>query len=102
MRSLVLAVTLFSGLIGCRRGPEPTTTTPAEVTPPSSSTQALVSTPSNLTVDRSQHFFCPIQWTCDSFNWFTTQSACQTSAACASGLCERDVRCVAGCISPDC
>ena len=96
MKSLVLAVTLFSGLIGCSRGPEPTTTAPA----PSSSTQALVSTPSSLTLDKSQNAICLQQWTCDFSHWFSTQTACTTSTACAGQVCERDFNCNGRCVCP--
>ena len=96
MKSLVLAVTLLSGLVGCSRGPEPTPTAPAA----SSSTQALVSPPSSLTLDRSQNAICPQQWTCDSFSWFSTQSACTSSTACAGQQCIRDFNCNGRCTCP--
>ena len=100
MRSFFLAAALFAGVIGCGRGPEPTTTAPAVVTTPSSSTQALVSTPSSLKIDRSQNNICPSLWTCDDFHWFTTQTACNTSAACAPGPCFRDANCNGTCVCP--
>ena len=99
MRSLVLAITLFS-IVGCSRGPEPTTTAPAAVTAPSASAVAMVSTPSSLTFHKSQQAVCPTQWTCNNFNWFTTQSACTTSAACASRTCFQDTHCTVGCLCP--
>jgi hypothetical protein len=99
MRSLVLAVTLFT-LVGCSRGPEPITTAPAAMTPSPSTTQALVSTPSSFTLDKSQNAICLQQWTCDFSHWFSTQSACNTSAACAPGPCFRDFNCNGHCVCP--
>jgi hypothetical protein len=96
MRSFVLAVTLFS-LVGCSRGPEPTTTAPAAVTAPSSSAVALVSTPSSLTLHNSQQAICPLRWTCDNIHWFSTQAACTSSCG---PDCYQDARCTLGCVCP--
>jgi hypothetical protein len=70
------------------------------VTTPSSGAQALVFTPSSLTLDKSQNATGPLPWTCDFVHWFSTQSACTASAACAPGPCERDFNYNGHCVCP--
>jgi hypothetical protein len=97
MRSLVLAAALFAGLAGCSTNPAPATaTSPAATT--SSSAQALVSTPSSLTLDRGQHGACPLQWTCDYVHYYSTKTACLASDCGAS--CMRDYNCNGNCVCP--
>jgi hypothetical protein len=97
MRSLVLAVTLFSGPVGCSRGPD--LTTDPTLTAPSSSTQALLSTPSSLTLDKSQNVgICPYQWTCDGIHYFKAQPDC--TSFCAPRLCQQEFNCHGRCVCP--
>jgi hypothetical protein len=98
MRALVLAVTLFSGLVGCSRGPEPITTAPTAVTTTSQDVQALVSTPSSPSFDKGQNAICPYLWTCDEVHWFSTSGACAASS-CGSN-CFQDYRCNGTCVCP--
>jgi hypothetical protein len=93
MRSLLLAVALFTGVIGCDRGPEST----AGSTMSTPTTEAVISTPSKLTLDRSQRAICKSGWTCDDVHFFTTQAACNTSCG---GGCFRDFNCNGTCVCP--
>lgn len=52
--------------------------------PDSDSTAA----PTESTVVDGLNGPCPIQWTCDRVNWFTSFVACNTSSACAGKGCE--------------
>lgn len=94
MRNLLLAATLFAGGIGCGR-PE----TSAATTTSSPAAQAMVSMPSHLTLDPTQHGFCPRQWNCLNTNqFFLTQDACL--AACVGGACEKEANCNGSCVCP--
>ncbi len=41
---------------------------------------------------------CPLRWTCDYWNYYSTKSACE--AACGVGSCVRDFDCNGTCICP--
>lgn len=97
MRSFVLAATLFAGLVGCSRALEQTTPPPPAAAISSPATQALLSTPASLTLDRSQRVGCPLQWTCDFIHYFSSLATCTTSCG---GGCERDFNCNGHCICP--
>jgi hypothetical protein len=95
MRFLVLAVTLFSGLVSCSHGLDPTTIGPA--TAPSSNAQTFVSVPSSFRLDKGRHAICPFLWTCDEVHWFSTQTACTLSCG---PNCIQDFRCNGTCTCP--
>lgn len=43
--------------------------------------------------------YCPMQWTCNFRNWYTSQAACQ--AGCVGGFgCQLEYHCMAGCVCP--
>jgi hypothetical protein len=56
----------------------------------SPTTQALISTPSSLTLDKSQKTLCPLRWTCDSVHFFSTLAQC-AATSCGANC---DVGCV--------
>lgn len=97
MRSVFLVVTLFASIIGCSRGPETTAAGPTCSTTSTRTMEALVSTPSKLTLDKSQNVICSQGWTCDDIRFFGTLAACTTS--CGSG-CFRDFNCNGHCVCP--
>jgi hypothetical protein len=41
---------------------------------------------------------CPLRWTCNYRNWYSTQAAC--SATSCGATCELDYRCGFGCVCP--
>jgi hypothetical protein len=45
-------------------------------------TEATSESPIDMTIGP-----CPIQWTCNHASWFTSNSACSTSSACAGQTC---------------
>lgn len=97
MRSVFLAATLFASVVGCSRSPEPAAAGPACSTTSTRTMEALASTPSPLTLDKSQHAVCTQGWTCDDIQFFGSLAAC--TASCGSG-CFRDFNCKPNCLCP--
>ncbi len=97
MRSVFLAAALFTGIVGCSRGTEPAATAPAGSTTSTPTTEALISTPSKLTLDKSQNVICTQGWTCDDIHFFGTQALC--TSQCGPG-CFRDFNCNGHCVCP--
>ena len=99
MRSLLLAVSLFTGVAGCGRTADPVVTAPAAATSSQAQAIATPATPANLTLDQTQHTICPHQWSCDATGTFyVSKPACL--AACTGSACFSDFNCRGNCICP--
>jgi len=97
MRSIFLAAAVFTGIVGCSSGTAPTGSGPACSTTSTQTMEALISTPSKLTLDRSQNAICTQGWTCDDLRFFATQALC--TSQCGSG-CFLDFNCNGHCVCP--
>lgn len=89
MRSLWIAASLLTGIVGCSKAPVPVATQAA----------AEVDAPAALKRNPSERAICPQQWQCSStFKWYSTQAKCV--AACPGGTCDIDYHCGTGCFCP--